>query len=81
MRARMVGLYQDGELDMDRYNPRKKIGSSVMDADLTDNTLPSVGYEYQKKSAGVRNHCRNARNESMVSIDWSAILNGAISVR
>lgn len=47
----MIGVYQDGESDMDRYNLRKKIGSAIIDADLTDSTLLSVGYEYQKKES------------------------------
>ncbi|MCC4586284.1 ferric-rhodotorulic acid/ferric-coprogen receptor FhuE [Xanthomonas sp. NCPPB 1067] len=51
VRARVVGVYQDGESDMDRYNLRKKIGSAIIDADLTDSTLLSVGYEYQKKES------------------------------
>ncbi|MBB4131022.1 ferric-rhodotorulic acid/ferric-coprogen receptor FhuE [Xanthomonas sp. 3075] len=51
VRARVVGVYQDGESEMDRYSMRKKIGSAIIDADLTDSTLLSVGYEYQKKEA------------------------------
>jgi outer membrane receptor for ferric coprogen and ferric-rhodotorulic acid len=51
VRARVVGVYQDGESDMDRYSLRKKIGSAIIDADLTDSTLLSVGYEYQKKES------------------------------
>ncbi|MEA9794787.1 ferric-rhodotorulic acid/ferric-coprogen receptor FhuE [Xanthomonas campestris pv. raphani] len=51
VRARVIGVYQDGESDMDRYNLRKKIGSAIIDADLTDSTLLSVGYEYQKKES------------------------------
>ncbi|AOD16066.1 ferric iron uptake outer membrane protein [Xanthomonas fragariae] len=52
MRARVVGVSQDGELDMDRYNLRKKIGSAIIDADLTDNTLLSVDYEYRFATVG-----------------------------
>ncbi|MBB3855142.1 outer membrane receptor for ferric coprogen and ferric-rhodotorulic acid [Xanthomonas arboricola] len=51
VRARVIGVYQDGESDMDRYGLRKKIGSAIIDADLTDSTLLSVGYEYQKKES------------------------------
>ncbi|WOB50410.1 ferric-rhodotorulic acid/ferric-coprogen receptor FhuE [Xanthomonas hydrangeae] len=51
VRARVIGVYQDGESDMDRYSMRKKIGSAIIDADLTDSTLLSVGYEYQKKES------------------------------
>ncbi|WP_407471038.1 ferric-rhodotorulic acid/ferric-coprogen receptor FhuE [Xanthomonas campestris] len=51
VRARVIGVYQDGESDVDRYNLRKKIGSAIIDADLTDSTLLSVGYEYQKKES------------------------------
>ncbi|QEO96122.1 outer membrane receptor for ferric iron uptake [Xanthomonas oryzae pv. oryzicola] len=50
-RARVVGVYRDGESDMERYSLRKKIGSAIVDANLTDSTLLSVGYEYQKKES------------------------------
>ncbi|WP_425528343.1 TonB-dependent receptor domain-containing protein [Xanthomonas oryzae] len=51
VRAHAVGVYQDGESDMERYSLRKKIGSAIVDADLTDSTLLSVGYECQKKES------------------------------
>ncbi len=40
-RARVVGVYRDGESDMERYSLRKKIGSAIVDANLTDSTLCS----------------------------------------
>lgn len=47
IRARVVGVYEDGNSFIDGYSNRKNAFYGVVDADLTDNTVLSVGYDYQ----------------------------------
>lgn len=48
IRGRMVAGYQHNDSWLDRYNSEKKFFYGVLDADLTDATRFSVGYEYQQ---------------------------------
>lgn len=48
VRARAIGGYQDGDSWMDRYHKRKRFLTTVLDADLTDSTLLSLGWDFQK---------------------------------
>ncbi|MFP2514056.1 ferric-rhodotorulic acid/ferric-coprogen receptor FhuE [Buttiauxella agrestis] len=48
IRGRMVAGYQDNDSWVDRYNQKKKFFYGVVDADLTDATSLSVGYDYQE---------------------------------
>ncbi len=48
VRARVVAGYQDGDSWLDRYHTRKKFLYGVVDADLSDNTTASLGYDYQE---------------------------------
>lgn len=52
VRGRMVAGYQDNDSWLDRYHFRKKFIYGVVDADLTDSTTLSVGYEYQQGHTG-----------------------------
>lgn len=47
VRARAIGVFQDRESYQDLYRNRKKVFYGVIDADLSSNTLLSVGYDYQ----------------------------------
>lgn len=47
VRARFVGGYDTADGELDRYGERKKFGYAVIDADVTDSTTLSVGYDYQ----------------------------------
>ncbi|QCR38167.1 ferric-rhodotorulic acid/ferric-coprogen receptor FhuE [Nissabacter sp. SGAir0207] len=47
VRGRVVAGYQDNDTWLDRYHSRKKFFYGVIDADLTDSTTLSVGYDYQ----------------------------------
>ncbi|KAF1014798.1 MAG: FhuE receptor [Stenotrophomonas maltophilia] len=51
VRGRVIGSYLDTDSQIDRYNQRKTLGYAVIDADLTPDTLLSVGYDYQQKRA------------------------------
>lgn len=51
VRARVIGSYLDTDSAVDRYSQKKKLFYGVIDADLTDNTQLSVGYDYQKKES------------------------------
>lgn len=51
VRARVVGNYTDSGSHVDRYSVDKTLGYAVIDADLGEHTLLSVGYDYQKKNA------------------------------
>lgn len=51
VRARFVGGYDSGDSWLDRYSSREKFGYVVIDADVTDNTTLSVGYDYQATHA------------------------------
>lgn len=48
IRGRMVAGYQDNDSWLDRYNQKKKFFYGVLDADLTEATRLSVGYDYQE---------------------------------
>jgi outer membrane receptor for ferric coprogen and ferric-rhodotorulic acid len=48
IRGRMVAGYQDNDSWLDRYNQKKKFFYGVLDADLTEATSFSVGYDYQE---------------------------------
>ncbi|PIJ50328.1 ferric-rhodotorulic acid/ferric-coprogen receptor FhuE [Erwinia sp. OLTSP20] len=48
VRGRVVAGYQDNDSWLDRYHFRKKFLYGVVDADLTDSTTLSLGYEYQQ---------------------------------
>ncbi len=52
VRARMIAGYQDGDSWLDHYHSRKKFLYGVVDADLTDSTTVSVGYDYQETHIG-----------------------------
>lgn len=52
VRGRVVTGYQDGDSWLDHYHTRKKFFYGVVDADLTDSTLLSVGYDYQQDNIG-----------------------------
>ncbi|MEH0876001.1 ferric-rhodotorulic acid/ferric-coprogen receptor FhuE [Pectobacterium cacticida] len=48
VRGRIVAGYQDGDSWLDHYRSQKKFLYGVIDADLTDSTTFSVGYDYQE---------------------------------
>lgn len=48
VRGRLITGYQDNDSFVDNYHYRKKFLYGVMDADVTDSTTLSVGYEYQE---------------------------------
>lgn len=51
VRGRMVAGYQDNDSYIDRYSANKKFLYGVVDADLSDSTTLSAGYEYQETNA------------------------------
>ena len=51
VRGRLVAGYQDNDSFVERYSAEKKFIYGVVDADLTDSTLLSLGYEYQEVNA------------------------------
>ncbi|STQ12649.1 TonB-dependent siderophore receptor [Enterobacter cloacae] len=48
VRGRLITGYQDNDSFVDNYHYRKKFLYGVVDADVTDSTTLSVGYEYQE---------------------------------
>lgn len=48
VRGRIVAGYQDGDSWLDNYHSQKKFFYGVVDADLTDSTTVSVGYDYEE---------------------------------
>lgn len=48
VRARLVATHEDGDSYLDRYHNWKNVFYGVIDADLGDHTVLSVGYDYQK---------------------------------
>lgn len=48
VRGRVIAGYQDNDTWLDRYHTRKKFLYGTVDADLTDNTTLSLGYDYQE---------------------------------
>jgi len=51
VRGRLVAGYQDNDSFVERYSAEKKFVYGVVDADLTDSTTLSVGYEFQQTNA------------------------------
>ena len=47
VRGRVIAGYQDQDSWLDRYHKNTKFIYGVIDADLTDNTTLSLGYDYQ----------------------------------
>ncbi|AOH82657.1 hypothetical protein AWL63_00315 [Sphingomonas panacis] len=47
IRARLIGVYQDQKSYLDFYQQKKAIGYGVIEADLTDHTILTAGFEYQ----------------------------------
>ncbi|MGY5957473.1 ferric-rhodotorulic acid/ferric-coprogen receptor FhuE [Kosakonia sp. BK9b] len=50
VRGRLITGYQDNDSWVDNYHYRKKFLYGVVDADVTDSTTLSVGYEYQESN-------------------------------
>lgn len=48
VRGRVVAGYQDQDSWLDRYNKTKKFLYAVVDADITDHTTLSLGWDYQQ---------------------------------
>lgn len=48
LRGRVVGGYQDQDSWLDRYGKRKKFLYGVLEADVTDHTVASLGWDYQQ---------------------------------
>lgn len=51
VRGRLVAGFQDNNSFIERYGAKKQFVYGVVDADLTDSTTLSVGYEFQKINA------------------------------
>ncbi|UXD97010.1 ferric-rhodotorulic acid/ferric-coprogen receptor FhuE [Cronobacter sakazakii] len=82
MRGRVVAGYQDNDSFVERNHYRKKFIYGVVDADITESTLLSLGYDYQKSeedsptwggfpslySDGSRTHFRRGFN---TAADWA----------
>jgi outer membrane receptor for ferric coprogen and ferric-rhodotorulic acid len=54
VRGRVIAGYQDNDTWMDKYHYKKKFIYGVVDADLTESTVLSLGYGYQ--SSDERSH-------------------------
>ena len=50
VRGRVIAGYQDNDTWLDRNHYRKKFLYGIVDADLTDTTTLSLGYDYQESS-------------------------------
>jgi outer membrane receptor for ferric coprogen and ferric-rhodotorulic acid len=48
VRARVVGVYQNRESYQNFYSKEKKVFYGVIDADLSPDTMLSIGYDYQE---------------------------------
>ncbi|PQV82087.1 ferric-rhodotorulic acid/ferric-coprogen receptor FhuE [Cronobacter sakazakii] len=82
VRGRVVAGYQDNDSFVERNHYRKKFIYGVVDADFTESTLLSLGYDYQKSeedsptwggfpslySDGSRTHFRRGFN---TAADWA----------
>ncbi|EOI5722899.1 ferric-rhodotorulic acid/ferric-coprogen receptor FhuE [Cronobacter turicensis] len=82
VRGRVVAGYQDNDSVVERNHYRKKFIYGVVDADITDSTLLSLGYDYQESqedsptwggfpslySDGSRTHFRRGFN---TAADWA----------
>ena len=51
VRARAIGGYQENDSWLDRYHKRKRFLSTVLDADLSDSTTLSLGWDFQQTEA------------------------------
>lgn len=51
VRGRIVAGYQDNDSYVERYSAEKKFFLGTVEADLTDSTTLSVGYEFQQTNA------------------------------
>ena len=49
LRGRTVLAYRDSNSYLDRYSHQREVAYGVLEADLTDDTVLSVGYDYQNK--------------------------------
>jgi len=49
LRGRSVLAYRDSHSFRDHYQMQREVGYGVLEADLTDDTLLAVGYDYQDK--------------------------------
>ncbi|SBS31154.1 Ferripyoverdine receptor precursor [Marinomonas spartinae] len=47
VRARIVGTFQNGHSYLDGYKPKRKGFYGIIEADLTEDTTLSLGYDYQ----------------------------------
>ncbi|MTD25902.1 ferric-rhodotorulic acid/ferric-coprogen receptor FhuE [Erwinia sorbitola] len=52
VRGRVIAGYQDQDSWLDRYHKSKKFLYGVLDADVTDSTTVSLGYDYQESNTG-----------------------------
>lgn len=52
VRGRVIAGYQDQDSWLDRYHKTRKFLYGVVDADLTDSTHLSLGWDYQKSNTG-----------------------------
>lgn len=52
VRARVIAGYQDQDSWLDRYHKTKKFLYGVVDADITDHTTLSLGWDYQQTNTG-----------------------------
>lgn len=50
VRGRIVGATQDRDSYLDRYNEKKLVGMAILEADLTPDTLLTLGADYQKNT-------------------------------
>lgn len=50
VRGRVIAGYQDQDSWLDRYHKNKKFLYGVLDADVTDRTTLSLGYDYQESA-------------------------------
>lgn len=47
VRARFIGGYEDGDTHLDRQSKRRAFGYGVIDADVTESTTLTLGFDYQ----------------------------------
>jgi len=49
LRGRSVLAYRDSDSFRDKYQQQREVGYGILEADLTDDTVLAVGYDYQNK--------------------------------
>ena len=49
LRGRGVLAYRDSDSFRDKYQQQREVGYGILEADLTDDTVLAVGYDYQNK--------------------------------